>query len=197
MPVTCIIESEFEKTCEMGKVFESIDEKLQTFIANQKMFFVASAPESSDGHINLSPKGLDTFRVLGPTTVAYVDFYGSGIETVAHLKENGRIVVMFCAFEGPPKIVRFHGKGEAIEPDHPEFESLLSQFPPQTRVRAIIRIECHRISDSCGFGVPLYDYVGQRDQLIVSAKKKSDEAIAEYRKVKNASSLDGLPGLTN
>ncbi len=180
----------------MGKVFDVIDEKLKTFIENQKMFFVGSAPLASDGHINLSPKGLDTFRILGETTVAYLDYYGSGVETLAHLKENGRIVIMFCAFQGAPKILRFHGRGEAIEPGHPEFDSLLSRFPQPPHVRSIIRVECHRISDSCGFGVPLYEYVDQRDQLVRWAKAKDADAVVEYGRTKNSKSLDGLPGIS-
>lgn len=145
--------------------------------------------------MNLSPKGLDSLRVLDERTVAYADLVGSGIETVAHLKENGRIVLMFCAFEGAPKIVRLHGRGEVLEPDDAEFESLRPLFPDYAGLRTIIRIHCTRISDSCGFGVPLYEFQGHRDQLTSWAKKQGPENIAQYQRKKNARSIEGLPGL--
>ncbi len=179
----------------MGKIFDHIDDKLAAWIGQQKMFFVASAPLDAEGLVNVSPKGLDSFRILGPTTVAFADLGGSGIETVAHLRENGRIVVLFNAFEGPPKIVRLHGRGEAVEAGDPDFETLLGHFPKFESVRSIIRIECTRISDSCGFGVPLYEFVGDRPQLTAWAERKGPEGIAAYRASKNAESLDGLPGL--
>jgi len=181
----------------MGKVFDKIDDSLADFIGRQQMFFVASAPLSKEGKINLSPKGLDSLRILDERTVAYADLVGSGIETVAHLQENGRIVLMFCAFEGPPKIVRLHGRGEVIEPAHKDFKQLSSQFPELAglRCRCFIRIHCDRISDSCGFGVPLFEYTGQRSQLTDWAKVKGVEALAQYQREKNAKSLDDLPGI--
>ncbi|MEM7584328.1 MAG: pyridoxamine 5'-phosphate oxidase family protein [Acidobacteriota bacterium] len=181
----------------MGKVFESIDGKLKDFIEKQQLFFVATAPLAGDGLVNLSPKGLDSFRILGPRTVAYLDLVGSGVETIAHLRENGRIVILFCAFEGPPKIVRLNGQGEAIEPGHPEFEQLVAQFPSYPGTRSVIRVECSRISDSCGFGVPLMPFQSHRKQLPAYAERKGPEGIEAYKKLKNATSLDGLPGLAN
>lgn len=179
----------------MGKIFDHIDEKLAEWIGRQRMFFVASAPLSAGGHVNVSPKGYDSFRILGPTTVAFADLGGSGIETVAHLRENGRIVFLFCAFDGPPRIVRLHGRGEAVEPGDAGFEALLAHFPTFESVRSIVRVECTRISDSCGFGVPLYDFAGDRSQLTAWAERKGPEGLATYRATKNAESLDGLPGL--
>src|SRR5262249_2031375 len=161
----------------------------------QHVFFVASAPLDAGGHINLSPKGLDTFRILGPRTVAYLDLTGSGIETVAHVKENGRLVIMFCAFEGPPKIVRLHGRGECLEPGHPGFDAVLLKFPSRSSTRAIIRLQLERISDSCGYGIPLFEYREQRAQLIDWAERKGAQGIADYQRDKNARSIDGLPGL--
>src|SRR5262249_23315363 len=149
----------------MGKVYAAIDDKLRTFIEAQQMFFVATAP-SNGGHINLSPKGLNALRILGPTTVAYIDHIGSGIETIAHLRENGRIIIMLCAFEGPPKTVRLHGTGCAIEPPDSDYASLMTHFDARPGTRAIIRVELARISDSCGYSTPLYRYEQQRSQLI-------------------------------
>ena len=179
----------------MGRVFPAIDETVAEFIQQQQMFFVATAPLTADGHVNLSPKGLDSFRILDERTVAYLDLVGSGIETVAHLKENGRIVVMFCAVSGPPKILRLHGQGEVIEPSHESFEALRPQFPSHCGVRSIIRIRCSRISDSCGFGVPLYEFRGHRAQLLDWAERKGQESLEQYQQEKNARSLDGLPGI--
>lgn len=179
----------------MGKTYDAIEGKLEEFIRRQHMFFVATAPLSGDGLVNLSPKGLDSFRILGPRQVAYLDLTGSGIETVAHLKENGRIVVLFCAFEGPPKIVRLNGRGEAIEPQSSEFDDLARLFPKHPGIRSVIRIDCDRISDSCGFGVPLMAFQGDRSQMSASAERKGPEGIEEYKAKKNARSLDGLPGL--
>lgn len=180
----------------MGKLYDEIDEGLRRFLEKQRMFFVASAPLSGEGHVNLSPKGLDTFAVLGPREVAYLDLTGSGIETLAHLRENGRIVFLFCAFEGPPKIVRLHGRGEAVEPGHPEFEALAAKFPKHVGTRSVVRARLDRISDSCGFGVPLYEYGGQREQLVAWAERKeAGEGVAAYQRQTNAKSIDGLPGV--
>jgi len=179
----------------MGKVFETIDGKLAEFIRAQKMFFVATAPLAGDGLVNLSPKGLDSFRILGPLEVAYLDLTGSGIETVAHLRENGRIVFMFCAFEGRPRILRLHGRGRAFEPGEPEFERLRPEFPEVAGVRAIVRVEVQRIADSCGWGVPLYRFEGQRDQLVRYGEQLGPEKIREAQAEYNARSIDELPGL--
>ena len=179
----------------MGKIYSEIDERLHSFMTAQPCFFVATAPSGPGGHVNCSPKGLDTFRVLGPTTVAYLDYTGSGVETIAHLRENGRIVVMFCAFQGPPNIVRLHGRGAVVEPSDAGFGGLLAHFDAGPGLRAIVRIEVTRISDSCGYGVPLLRYEGERDQLAAWAERKGDEGLAEYRREKNALSIDGLPGL--
>ncbi len=179
----------------MGKVYDSIDGSLAELIKRQHMFFVATAPLAGDGLVNVSPKGLDSFRILAPRTVAYVDLIGSGIETVAHLKENGRIVIMFCTFDGPPRIVRFHGRGEVVEPGDPDFDDLLSRFPEYPSARSVVRVECARISDSCGFGVPLYDFRGDRSQLPAWAERKGAEGLSAYQQAKNSVSLDGLPGL--
>ena len=178
----------------MGKVYSEIDEALREFVERQHVFFVASAPSSVDGHVNCSPKGLDSLRILGPATVIYLDYTGSGAETIAHVRENGRIVIMFCAFEGAPKIVRFHGKGEAIEPGDAEFSALLAHFTPGPGVRSIIRIEVDRISDSCGFGVPHLRFEDDRTQLPSWTEKKG-EGLAAYKRQKNATSIDGLPAL--
>ena len=179
----------------MGLLTE-IDDRLKTFLENQAMFFVSTAPLSAEGHINLSPKGLDSFRILGPRTVAYLDVTGSGVETIAHLKENGRIVLMFCAFQGPPKIVRLHGHGRAIEPHHPEFASLASHFPTYDSVRSIILVDVTRVSDSCGYGVPIMRLEDERQQHFAWAEKKGTEGLKEYRRQKNSRSIDGLQGLS-
>jgi hypothetical protein len=179
----------------VGRQFEEITPALRTWIEAQRMFFVATAPLSPDGHVNCSPKGLDTLRILGPRELAYLDLTGSGAETVAHLRENGRIVVMFCALEGPPRILRLHGRGSVVLPGSPEWKRLRAQFPEQLGDRAIIRIEATRISDSCGFGVPLYEFVGERQALPQWCEKKGPEGLARYQRDKNARSIDGLPGL--
>jgi len=178
----------------MGKVYEAIDERLKTFIESQHMFFVATAPLTG-GHVNLSPKGMDTFRILGPNTVAYLDYTGSGVETIAHVRENRRIVIMLCAFAGPPKTLRLHGQGQVIEPEDDEFASLIGHFDPQSGARAIIRVSLTRISDSCGYSTPLYRYEGQRSQLVDWADHKGQAGIRQYQCETNLESIDGLPGL--
>ncbi|MBV9873377.1 MAG: pyridoxamine 5'-phosphate oxidase family protein [Verrucomicrobia bacterium] len=179
----------------MGKVYPTIDEKLASWLATQKIFFVATAPLSSDGHLNCSPKDGASFRILDEQTVVYLDLTGSGVETIAHLKENGRIVLMFCALDGPPKIVRLHGNGEPIEPGHPDFESMRARFKEVPGLRAFIRIRLTRISDSCGFGVPLYEFRGERSQLSEWAERKGEASLAAYRQTKNSCSIDGLAGV--
>jgi hypothetical protein len=180
----------------MGKVSDRIDDAVRQFIEAQPMYFVASAPLAADGLVNMSPKGLDTFRILDATTVAYLDLTGSGIETVAHLRENGRIVLMFCAFQGPPKILRLHGRGRVVEPRDAEFAALQSYFPEFESTRAIIIVAVQRVAESCGFGVPLLKFEGQREQLRAWARSKGPEGLAKYRADKNRASLDGLTGVT-
>ena len=161
------------------------------------MFFVATAPSGAEGHVNVSPKGMTgTFAVLGPHRVAYLDYHGSGAETIAHLRDNGRITLMFCAFGGKPNIVRLHGTGRAVPVTDPEFAALLPSFaaPPDTHgARSIIDVAVHRVSDSCGYAVPLMAYEGDRDLLVRSHARRDDAALATYRRVKNAASIDGLP----
>jgi hypothetical protein len=180
----------------MGKVYPQIDEELAAWIQRQHLFFVATAPLSGEGLINCSPKGLDTFAVLGPTTVAYLDLVGSGVETVAHLRENGRIVIMFCALEGAPKILRLHGTGRAAEPGSAEFETLRRRFPDYPGIRSVIVVEIKRISDSCGFGVPEFSYSGERDALIRYAEKQGPAGMITYQDKYNRRSVEGLPGVS-
>ncbi|MEM6690175.1 MAG: pyridoxamine 5'-phosphate oxidase family protein [Planctomycetota bacterium] len=180
----------------MGKVYPNINARLQKFLLSQPMFFVASAPLAANGHVNLSPKGLDSFRILDKNTVGYPDLTRSGVETISHVKENGRIALMFCAIEGPPKIVRLHGKDEVIEPSHVEFGGRSKLFPSYGGLRSIIRISCNRVSDSSGFVVPLMTFQGPRKQLAEWAIKKGESELKHYRSQKNESSIDGLLGLT-
>jgi hypothetical protein len=177
----------------MSNLRENISPELAAWIARQRVFFVATAPLSPHGHINTSPKGGEAFRVLGPMEVAYQDYTGSGAETAAHLRENGRIVIMFCAFDGPPKIVRLHGRGTIITPQMPKFAELAQQFPPNAGTRAFIHVTVSRVSDSCGFSVPFYDYRSHRDTLDQWADTQGSDKLAAYRARKNQRSIDGLP----
>jgi Pyridoxamine 5'-phosphate oxidase len=179
----------------MGKIYKSIDEKLRDWLSAQRVFFVATAPLSRQGHVNCSPKDGDSFRIIDERTVAYLDVTGSGVETIAHLKENERIVLMFCAFTDAPKIVRLHGRGEVIEQWNCDFERLRSIFPSRAGIRSIIRVHLTRISDSCGFGVPLYEFREQRTQLKTWAERKGEKALNAYRLEVNSNSIDGLIGL--
>lgn len=178
----------------MAKVRATLSPEQRTWIGRQRLFFVASAPLSSEGHINCSPKGGDLFRVLGEREVAYADLTGSGAETTAHLQQNGRIVVMFCAFEGPPKILRLHGRGEVIYPGDARFALLAPQFPDVPGIRSVIRIDVTRVADSCGYSVPHFDFVSNRDALTQWAERKGPAGLSEYRAQKNAASIDGIPG---
>jgi len=178
----------------MSKLYDSIDERVSAFIEAQKMFFIATAP-SGHGHVNVSPKGHDTFRILGPHEVAFLDLGGSGIETVAHLRQNGRITFMFCAMEGPANIMRLYGRGHTVCFDDPGFDEKLALFPKFPKARAVITAKISRIQDSCGWGVPLYDFKGERDQLIRTNEHRTEEEWRERRYVSNALSIDGLPGL--
>jgi Pyridoxamine 5'-phosphate oxidase len=187
----------------VGRVYDTIDSTTERWLTKQPVFFVATAPNDLDGHVNLSPKGAaGAFRVLAPNRVGYVDLVGSGVETVAHLRENSRIVLMFCAFSGPPKIVRLHGQGRIVPEDDPEFAELLSEFPLDDEARALARgivvVETTRIADSCGFVVPRMDLVAERDQLMrwgeQQQAKNGDHWKERYVAVNNAQSIDGLPG---
>lgn len=190
----------------MAKVFDRIDAPLREWIERQALFFVGTAPLAGDGHVNVSPKGpIGSLRILDDHTVAYLDVYGSGAETIAHLRENGRIVVMLCAFEGPPRILRLHGRGEVVMPGDERFGALLETAgfeDPGTEEsrRAIVVVDVQRIADSCGYGVPLMSYEGLRPHLPASAEKKlrvhGPQAFDAYKTDKNAISIDGLPALS-
>ena len=179
----------------MGKIYESIDEKLKDWLSAQKIFFVATAPLSREGHVNCSPKDGDSFRVIDARTVVYLDLTGSGVETIAHVKENERIVLMFCAFVGAPKIVRLHGHGEIIEPKHDEFEQLRAILPFKIGIRSFVKVHLTRISDSCGYGVPLYEFRGHRSQLDDWVEHKGEESLVQYRLKFNSQSVDQLQGI--
>jgi len=181
----------------MGKVYQALDDKLIAFIEAQKMFFVATAPLAAKGHVNVSPKGMDGVRILDDHTVAYLDVTGSGVETISHLKENGRMVMMFCAFEGKPMILRLHGRGEVLENQHPEFAGLLPRFPALPARRAIIRLHVERIADSCGWTVPLYGFQGTRDYYDNYAASLTDERLRKAQLASNMQSIDELPGLSS
>ena len=181
----------------MGKVYEKLEPRIKNFIKQQKLFFVSTAPLSEEGLVNVSPKGWDSLRFLTDDTVAYIDLTGSGIETIAHLQENKRITFLFCAFEGPPKLVRLYGKGEVLAKGTPDFDALKGLFPNYMSARAIIKVKLTRISDSCGYTVPFYDYKGERDTMKKWVENKGEEALVTYREEKNKMSLDGLPGLDN
>ena len=172
---------------------EEISAEHKSFIGDQHLFFVTTAPLNNEGHINLSPKGFDCFRVLSPTRVGYLDIVGSGNETSAHLLENGRITFMFCAFDGPPKILRLYGKGKTVLPGDDEWDELSKQFTILPATRQIIVADIFKVKSSCGFGIPLYDYKEERDHAIKWAEKKGKDGLEEYKKEKNVVSMDGLP----
>ena len=179
----------------MAKVYEKLDDRIRAFIAKQHMFFVATAPRSDEGHVNLSPKGYDSFVVIDDLTVAWLDLGGSGIETMAHLKENGRITIMFCAFEGAPNILRLYGKGEAFQFDHPRFPELLELFPAFDKARSIVVVKLDRVQDSCGWSVPFMDFKGERDQLkrTWDHRYETMDDVEGFIRQRNARSIDGLP----
>ena len=181
----------------MGKTFEDINDRLATWILAQPVFFVATAPLSGTGLLNCSPKGnRQEFLVTGPRSVAFLDQTGSGVETIAHLRENGRIVVMFCAFAGPARIVRLHGTGRAVLKDSSAFDSLVRQFPGGSGVgvRSVITVDVDRISDSCGNGVPLMNFEGHRPNMDQWAERKGPQGIRDYWAEKNRRSVDDLEG---
>ncbi|MEV0778816.1 pyridoxamine 5'-phosphate oxidase family protein [Streptomyces sp. NPDC050433] len=182
----------------MGKLYERIDGRIRTFIEEQPVFFTATAPRADDGHVNLSPKGRSgSLVVLDESTLAYLDFGGSGAETIAHLRENGRITLMWCAFDGPPKIVRVHGRGEPVFRDDPRWARYIAHFTGADgpSARAIILVSAVRISDSCGFAVPFMEYREERTLHAEHFARKTDEEFAAYCEKKVGVSLDGLPAL--
>ncbi|MET1076323.1 MAG: pyridoxamine 5'-phosphate oxidase family protein [Umezawaea sp.] len=185
----------------MAKVYECIDAKLASFIEAQPLFFVGTAPLAGDGLVNVSPKGTrGTFKVLDAHTFAYLDLTGSGVETVAHLRENGRICVMFCAFDGGPNIVRLHGTGRIVFREDPGFEDAIAAFGEagatrRPQARAVILVDVTRVSDSCGYAVPKMAFAEERDVLDSWARTRGPDKLVEYRAAKNATSLDGLPAL--
>lgn len=176
----------------MANVFSEIAPAHQEFIQKQQLFFVATAPLATDGHVNLSPKGLDTFRILSPTQVAYLDLTGSGNETSAHLVENGRITLMFCSFDRQPLILRLYGSGTTVLPDSTRWTEVASCFELMPGARQIIVVNIDRVQTSCGFGVPMYDYQGQRPTLPAWSEKKGPAAVAQYQIEKGSTSIDGL-----
>jgi hypothetical protein len=181
----------------MARTLDALDDALVAWIAKQPVFFVATAPSGRDGHVNLSPKGYDSFRVLDPTQVAYLDLTGSGVETVAHIRDNGRLTIMFCAFSGPPRILRLYGSGEVIAPNDERFAELVQRFPRLPGVRSVILLSIERISTSCGFAVPNMELTGERSNLLEFAERgESAGTLAAYRAKENAFSIDGLPGLS-
>ncbi|MGI9013708.1 MAG: pyridoxamine 5'-phosphate oxidase family protein [Phycisphaerales bacterium] len=169
-----------------------LNDKLRTFIAQQQMFFTASSPQSG-GRVNLSPKGIDGLCIIDDRTVAYLDLTGSGNETAAHVHENGRLTIMLCSFQDQPLILRLYGNGRIVQPRDSEWETLRALFPQRPGTRQIIVLNVESVQTSCGFGVPLYQYISQRDMLIDWAEKKGEARIAAYHHEKNSLSIDGLP----
>lgn len=191
----------------MSREYDAISDRQRRWIAEQALFFVGTAPLAADGHVNVSPKGpIGSLAVLGPREIAYLDIVGSGAETIAHLRENGRIVVMLCAFSGPPRILRLYGRGEVLLTGAPEYDAVLAQAGfedptvPESR-RAIVRVTLDRIADACGYGVPLMEQTGTRDHGVRWAEKKLAQddggtgAIEAYVAAKNTRSIDGLPAI--
>lgn len=187
----------------MAKVYTKLDHRLRQFISAQPVFFVATAPSGADGHVNVSPKGYrDTFAILGPTTVAYLDLTGSGAETIAHLRQNGRITIMFCSFDRTPKILRLQGSGRVVRPGDADWLPLSCHFPagagygdrPEA-CRAVIVAELDRIADACGYSVPIMELREERDLLTQWAGRKTAEEIDTYHAERNAVSIDGLPAV--
>ncbi|MEW9530401.1 pyridoxamine 5'-phosphate oxidase family protein [Microbispora sp. NPDC049125] len=180
----------------MGKSYDRLTDRLREFISAQPVFFVATAPEAG-GHVNVSPKGYaDTFAIIDDTTVAYLDLDGSGVETIAHIRDNGRVTVMFCAFAGPPNIVRLYGTGRVVTPHDDGFDELITLFGPHPGVRSIIVVSCDRITDSCGFAVPFMKYDQDRPLLDEWAGRKDVQQRRTYRATHNRESIDGLPALS-
>ncbi len=175
----------------MAKFLDKIDDKIRSFIGEQKMFFTASAPD--EGRINLSPKGIDTFRCLDENTICYLDLTGSGNETAAHIAQNGRLTIMFCSFSGAPLILRLYGKGEVVHQSSEKWKDLSTSFEKFPGARQIIVLHVESLQTSCGFGIPFYEYQQEREQLIDWAQNKGDEGVNRYWQEKNQTSIDGLP----
>ncbi|MCB1684719.1 MAG: pyridoxamine 5'-phosphate oxidase family protein [Pseudomonadales bacterium] len=180
----------------MGKLYDALTPDLRAFIEAQKMFFVGTSPLAAEGHVNISPKGMDSLRILDDRTLAYLDVTGSGVETISHIRENGRLVIMFCAFEGSPLILRLHGRGEVLERGSAEFDAHIGKFPALPGIRSIIVLRAFRIADSCGWNVPLYEFSGMRDYYDNYAEKLGEEGMRKGQLASNMKSIDGLPGLT-
>ena len=177
----------------MGKVHDGIDDRLRSFIEAQRVFFVGTAPSGSQGHVNVSPKGLtDTFRVVDDHTVAYLDLTASGAETIAHLRDNGRIVVMFCSFDRSPNVVRLHGRGRVVGIHDAEYAEWADGFPANPAARAVIVVDVTRVSSSCGYALPLLEPVSERDLLTPNMERRGPDGVVEYRRTRNRVSIDGL-----
>lgn len=180
----------------MSKTFESIDDTLKAWIQAQPLWFVATSPLAADGHVNMSPRGHDSFSVLDKSRVGWVDYTGSGVETIAHLRENGRVCLMFASFDSRPRIVRLHGRGSVSLPGEAAFEEVAALHPEHPSTRAVITVDVSRVSDSCGWGVPVMEMTGERNLLRLQAEKKGVEGMSKYRGKKNVLSIDNLPGLS-
>jgi hypothetical protein len=181
----------------MGRSFDAIADHLVSWMEEQPIFFVASAPLSADGHVNVSPKGGDSFRVIDANRVAYLDLTGSGAETIAHTRENGRLTIMFCSFEEKPNIVRLFGRGRAVVPGDDGFDELAGRFPPNPGTRSVIVLDVGRVTTSCGYSIPLMELVGPRSTLDDWAERKGPDGVAAYWAQKNQTSIDGLPALAD
>jgi predicted pyridoxine 5'-phosphate oxidase superfamily flavin-nucleotide-binding protein len=182
----------------MGHVYDAVDGRLREFIERQHVFFVATAPLAAEGRVNLSPKGIDgSFAVVDDRTVAYLDITASGAETIAHLRENGRIALMFCSFEASPNVVRLHGRGRVVTPYDEQYAAWAGHFPEgaadSVAARAVIVVDVERVSDSCGYALPLLDFVAERDLLVPHMERKGADGVLDYRREKNRTSIDGLP----
>lgn len=179
----------------MGKIFDSIDANLRAWIEDQPMWFVATAPLGAEGHVNMSPRGHDSFSILDPHRVGWVDYTGSGVETIAHIRENGRVCLMFNSFGQRPRIVRLHGRGSVCLPGSAGFDEVAARHPEHPSTRAVIAVDVTRVSGSCGWGVPVMEMAGERDLIRQHAEKKGPDGMDAYRAQKNVRSIDGLPGL--
>jgi predicted pyridoxine 5'-phosphate oxidase superfamily flavin-nucleotide-binding protein len=178
----------------MGKVLDAVDDRLASFLRAQPVFFVATAPRGEAGRVNVSPKGVEgTFCVVDERCVAYADITASGAETIAHLRDNGRITLMFCAFADPPRVVRLHGRGRVVSLYDDGFAAWVRRFPERRGVRAVIVVDVERVSTSCGFGVPLMTYAGERATLAAGVERRGDQGLVDYRRRHNQRSIDGLP----
>jgi Pyridoxamine 5'-phosphate oxidase len=178
----------------MGKTYDAVDGRLRDFVERQPVFFVATAPSGDGGHVNVSPKGLaDTFVVVDDRTVAYLDLTASGAETIAHVRQNGRITLMFCSFERTPNVVRLHGQGRVVSLYDDEFAAWAARFPANPAARAVVVVDVERVSDSCGYALPVMALQEERDVLTPNMARRGADGIVAYRRSKNAVSIDGLP----